>query len=332
VHLCAGKSCVRASAFPVRVLCLCASVCVFARCSASSVVCSGHAGSLFYEVIDANTFAEWGVDMVKYDNCGEYVLVCLVRVCEADGPAARRRRRGPGAPGRGPHTHNPTVSCVAVCLMFTLPPSCVCGLAYVCMGACVPAAVRGPTRYSYGVSRFVAFADAVAATGRPMVISTEPFLLTPSNMFASFAHMWRTGDDINADWNTIMNRADMNGGWACCCEVGLAGHTTPPLPTSPRPSQAFGPPPRWRGGGCWARGAPTPSVLLRLCLLLFWLWRLRYALAETVAEALTVVVAAFQRDGMPTPAPATLVTRTCCRCRAVPCRALWGLSTCVVRC
>lgn len=107
--------------------------------AASSVVCSGNAGSLYHEQVDALTFAEWGVDMVKYDNCGEYSL---------------------------------------------------------------------------GIARFNAFADAVAATGRPMLISTEPFLLTPNPMHASFAHMWRTGNDISADWGTILNRADMNARWA----------------------------------------------------------------------------------------------------------------------
>ncbi len=67
--------------------------------AASSVVCSGNVGSLYHEVLDAQTFAEWGVDMVKYDSCGEYSL---------------------------------------------------------------------------GLARFIAFADAVAASGRLMVISTEP--------------------------------------------------------------------------------------------------------------------------------------------------------------
>lgn len=38
----------------------------------SSVVCSGRPGSLFQEFIDAQTFAEWGVGLVKNDNCGEY--------------------------------------------------------------------------------------------------------------------------------------------------------------------------------------------------------------------------------------------------------------------
>ena len=38
----------------------------------SSVVCSGRPGSLFHEVLDAQTFADWGVGLVKNDNCGEY--------------------------------------------------------------------------------------------------------------------------------------------------------------------------------------------------------------------------------------------------------------------
>ncbi len=37
--------------------------------SASSVVCSGRPGSLFNEDTDAQSFAEWGIDFLKYDNC-----------------------------------------------------------------------------------------------------------------------------------------------------------------------------------------------------------------------------------------------------------------------
>jgi len=106
--------------------------------AASSVVCSGNVGSLYHEVIDAQTYAEWDVDYVKYDNCGEYSL---------------------------------------------------------------------------GLARFTVFADAVAATGRPMVISTEPFTLVPNPMHADFAHLWRTGFDISANWGTIINRADNNARW-----------------------------------------------------------------------------------------------------------------------
>ncbi|KAH7912903.1 glycoside hydrolase family 27 protein [Hygrophoropsis aurantiaca] len=37
--------------------------------SAGSMTCGGYAGSLGYETIDAQTFASWGVDYLKYDNC-----------------------------------------------------------------------------------------------------------------------------------------------------------------------------------------------------------------------------------------------------------------------
>jgi hypothetical protein len=57
------------------------------------------------------------------------------------------------------------------------------------------------------------FADAVAATGKRMIISTEPFSLVPNPNQQRFAHFWRTGNDINANWNTILNRIDINDKW-----------------------------------------------------------------------------------------------------------------------
>jgi alpha-galactosidase len=104
----------------------------------SSVVCSGRPGTLFHERLDAQTFADWGVGLIKNDNCGEY---------------------------------------------------------------------------SYGNARFHAFADAVAATGKSMIISTEPFSLVPNPNHARFAHYWRTGNDINAQWPVILNRIDKNDKW-----------------------------------------------------------------------------------------------------------------------
>ena len=37
--------------------------------SAGTMTCQGLAGSLYYEEIDAQDFASWGVDYLKYDNC-----------------------------------------------------------------------------------------------------------------------------------------------------------------------------------------------------------------------------------------------------------------------
>lgn len=42
--------------------------------SESSVVCSGRPGSLYYEDIDAQSFAGWGVDFIKVDNCAQYAF------------------------------------------------------------------------------------------------------------------------------------------------------------------------------------------------------------------------------------------------------------------
>jgi alpha-galactosidase len=36
---------------------------------AGKYTCGGYPGSLGYETVDANTFASWGVDYLKYDNC-----------------------------------------------------------------------------------------------------------------------------------------------------------------------------------------------------------------------------------------------------------------------
>ncbi|RMJ26587.1 hypothetical protein PHISP_02519 [Aspergillus sp. HF37] len=38
--------------------------------SAGETTCAGYPASLGYEEIDAQSFAEWGVDYLKYDNCG----------------------------------------------------------------------------------------------------------------------------------------------------------------------------------------------------------------------------------------------------------------------
>jgi len=37
--------------------------------SAGKYTCGGYAGSLGFEEIDAKTWASWGVDYLKYDNC-----------------------------------------------------------------------------------------------------------------------------------------------------------------------------------------------------------------------------------------------------------------------
>ena len=68
--------------------------------------------------------------------------------------------------------------------------------------------------YALGIARFTAFADAMNRTGRSVVLSTEPYSITPGPLPARFSNFWRTGDDIWPDYATIVNRADMNEKWS----------------------------------------------------------------------------------------------------------------------
>ena len=106
--------------------------------SASTVACSGRPGSLFTEVVDAQSFAEWGIDYIKVDNCAQY---------------------------------------------------------------------------AYGNSRYFAFADAVNASQHAMVISTEPFTIVPTPLQGAFSNLYRTTNDVEASYQSAMNRLDLNANW-----------------------------------------------------------------------------------------------------------------------
>ena len=47
--------------------------------SAGIKTCEGKAGSLWYEEMDANDYASWGVDYLKYDNCYNDNVPALIR-------------------------------------------------------------------------------------------------------------------------------------------------------------------------------------------------------------------------------------------------------------
>ena len=65
--------------------------------------------------------------------------------------------------------------------------------------------------YAYGnQARYTAFADALNATGVPVVLSTEPYDLIPDPAAASYSNTWRCCNDIDANWDTIMDRIDRN--------------------------------------------------------------------------------------------------------------------------
>ena len=54
-----------------------------------------------------------------------------------------------------------------------------------------------------------------------MFISTEPYRLVPNPSLATFAHMWRTTNDIRPDFGKILNRIDTNDKWADIAAYGI---------------------------------------------------------------------------------------------------------------
>lgn len=96
-------------------------------------------GSLDHEKLDAQTFADWGVDYLKYDNCNNE-----------------------GRPARG---------------------------------------------------RYAAMADAIAATGRPMVLAIcEWGANKPWTWAANYGQLWRTTDDISDSWDRMLWILDQQAG------------------------------------------------------------------------------------------------------------------------
>lgn len=54
--------------------------------------------------------------------------------------------------------------------------------------------------YAYGnQARYMAFADALNATGVPLVLSTEPYDIIPNPSASTFSNMWRCCEDIDED-------------------------------------------------------------------------------------------------------------------------------------
>lgn len=136
--------------------------------AASGVTCGNDPGMLFHEEVDAATYASWGVDFVKSDNCASYALDPSVR---------------------------------------------------------------------YGAAR-----DALNRTGRPMVLSIEPFSIHPDpEQSVELAHMWRVGCDIRADLGTFLDRADLSDKWSPL--AGPGGWNDPDMIAVRNPPSDAQPPP-----------------------------------------------------------------------------------------
>ena len=107
---------------------------------AGTKTCAGRPGSLNYETLDANTYAKWQVDYLKYDNCYN------------DG----------------------------------IPPE----------------------------KRYPIMRDALNKTGRHIFYSLcEWGQDDPATWAPAVGNSWRTTEDIEDNWNSMISRADLNNAW-----------------------------------------------------------------------------------------------------------------------
>lgn len=114
--------------------------------AASGVTCGENPGQLYYEEVDAQTYASWGVDFLKSDNCASYALDSSVR--------------------------------------------------------------------------FAAMRDALKRAGRPLLLSIEPFSITPDPaQSVKVSNMARIGKDCGS-YNCALLRADISDKWSPLAQPG----------------------------------------------------------------------------------------------------------------
>jgi len=115
--------------------------------SAGTKTCQGKPGSLYYEEKDAEVFAKWKIDYLKYDNC-----------------------------------------------------------------------------YNEGLSNFIRYPkmrDALNSTGRPIYYSLCQWgNQDPATWGSEVGNSWRTTGDIQDNWNSMIDIADLNNQWAAYAGPG----------------------------------------------------------------------------------------------------------------
>ncbi|KAF2171523.1 glycoside hydrolase family 27 protein [Zasmidium cellare ATCC 36951] len=177
--------------------------------SAGSGTCAGYPGSIGYEQVDAASFAAWGIDYLKYDNCGipDYWYDDC-QACNADAT-----------------------------FLFTNPANIVNG---TCVGGASGIAYTSPLcaqawpidgiDYSkkYTALRYRIMSEALQAQNRTIFYSVcewgndEPW--TWGN---ATAQSWRTSNDISDNWPSIANILNINS--FITPHASFGGHNDPDL-------------------------------------------------------------------------------------------------------
>lgn len=144
--------------------------------SAGTKTCGGYPASIGYEDVDAATFAAWGIDYLKYDNC--YV------------------------PDNWTDTY---VGCV---------PDETNGLILV-NGTCPVTNLTAPADYDWSTSntakRFRIMRDALQAQSRTILFSLCEWGQAGVQYWgASVGSSWRMSGDITAEWSRVMQLLNEN--------------------------------------------------------------------------------------------------------------------------
>ncbi|KAJ6045934.1 Aldolase-type TIM barrel [Penicillium canescens] len=142
--------------------------------SAGETTCAGYPASLGYETVDAQSFAEWGIDYLKYDNCGvPSSWKDTYTYCVPDGD-------GNYPNGTCPDLHDPA-----------------------------PEGYDWTQSKTY--TRYVAMRDALLNVDRTIFYSLCDWGQADVNSWGNkTGNSWRMSGDITADWDRISEIANEN--------------------------------------------------------------------------------------------------------------------------
>ena len=145
---------------------------------AGPLTCAGYPGSRFHEDLDAQSFADWGVDYLKYDNCWAPPTDWVIDRCA-------RTRSGDGVLCALDHAQDSTSCRQCTAVQYSCHQHDI-----KCGSACMVQR-RGSFIHCcrYGMHRYIDMRDALNKTGRPIFFSlcewgvADPWLWAPKVTF-----------------------------------------------------------------------------------------------------------------------------------------------------